>query len=37
MRFVWMALWLVLASGASAQERAIDKEVVVGAPIEAVW
>lgn len=35
---IWAAcLWLVLASIASAQERAIDKEVVVAAPIESVW
>lgn len=34
----WMVwcLW-VLASVAAAQERAIDKQVVVAAPIEAVW
>jgi uncharacterized protein YndB with AHSA1/START domain len=32
---IWMGL--ALASAAVAQERAIDKEVVVPAPIEAVW
>jgi uncharacterized protein YndB with AHSA1/START domain len=34
--FATLAL-LVLASLATAQERAIDKEIVVPAPIEAVW
>lgn len=39
MRAVLVSVWLALAScaGAVAQERAIDKEVVVAAPIEAVW
>lgn len=40
MRLRFVSFGLVLASvaaGAAAQERAIDKEVVVAAPIEAVW
>lgn len=40
MRLRLVSFGLVLASvaaGAAAQERAIDKEVVVAAPIEAVW
>lgn len=34
---VWSIFWLALASAAGAQERSIDKEVVVAAPIETVW
>jgi len=37
MRCVVAWVWLVLASTVAAQERAIDKEVVVPAPVEAVW
>lgn len=40
MRAGFRSFGLVLAfaaAGAAAQERAIDKEVVVAAPIEAVW
>jgi uncharacterized protein YndB with AHSA1/START domain len=37
MRIGAVGVLLVLASIASAQERAIDKEVVVSAPIESVW
>jgi uncharacterized protein YndB with AHSA1/START domain len=35
---VWIALTLlVLASAVSSQERAVTKQIVVPAPIEAVW
>lgn len=37
MRVLAALAWLALASIASAQERAIVKEVVVAAPIESVW
>jgi uncharacterized protein YndB with AHSA1/START domain len=37
MRVLAILMWLVLAAPAHAQERAIDKEVVVAAPIESVW
>jgi len=37
MRVFATLVLLALASIASAQERAIDKEVVVAAPIESVW
>jgi uncharacterized protein YndB with AHSA1/START domain len=35
-KLLGLALW-ALASFAAAQERAIDKEVIVPAPIESVW
>jgi uncharacterized protein YndB with AHSA1/START domain len=37
MRVIVAALLLVLASVAAAQERALNKEVVVPAPVDAVW
>ena len=37
MRFVLFTAWLVAGSCVHAQERAIDKEVFVAAPIAAVW
>jgi uncharacterized protein YndB with AHSA1/START domain len=37
MRRFAVLLWLVLASVAGAQERSIDKEVLVAAPIAEVW
>ena len=37
MRVLAAWVWLVLASVAGAQERSIDKEIVIAAPIDAVW
>jgi uncharacterized protein YndB with AHSA1/START domain len=37
MRCLIAAVLLVLASALGAQERAVTKEVVISAPIEAVW
>ncbi len=37
MRILFTVALLVLASMAAAQERALNKEVVVAAPIADVW
>ena len=37
MRWWLSPLMMVVAAGAAAQERAIDKELVVPAPVAAVW